>query len=118
MANGSKLLPVVIFKLKNIPQETFPNGIFVRVNAKGWVNKNKMIWQIENVWSRRTIDSSNPNSLLVLDSFRDHLVSSVKQKLHEKATNMAVIPGGLTSKLQPLDISINKNFKSNVSIIN
>ncbi len=35
MADESKLPPVVIFKLKNIPRETFPNSIFVRVNAKG-----------------------------------------------------------------------------------
>ncbi|CAI2200618.1 6073_t:CDS:1, partial [Funneliformis geosporum] len=68
---------------------------------------------IENIWSRRTVDSSNPSSLLVLNSFRGYLVSSVKQKLHKKTTNMAVIPGGLTSKLQPLNVSINKSFKSN-----
>jgi hypothetical protein len=49
ITNGSILPPVVIFKLKNIPWETFPNGIFVRVNAKGWVNENEMIWWIENV---------------------------------------------------------------------
>ncbi|CAI2163798.1 204_t:CDS:2 [Funneliformis geosporum] len=41
--NESKLPPVIIFKLKNIPQKTFSNGIFVRVNAKGWVNEDKMI---------------------------------------------------------------------------
>jgi hypothetical protein len=69
-----------------------------------------------NIWSKRTVNFSNPNSLLVLDSFRGHLVDSIKQKLHEKATNMAVIPGGLTSKLQLFDVSINKSFKSNVSI--
>ncbi|CAI2199368.1 19583_t:CDS:2, partial [Funneliformis geosporum] len=68
-------------------------------NAKGWVNEDKMIYWVENVWFRKTVDLSNPNSLLVLDSFR--------------ATNMTVIPGGLTLKLQPLDISINKSFKSN-----
>ncbi|CAI2192354.1 8085_t:CDS:1, partial [Funneliformis geosporum] len=73
-----------------------------------------MIWWVENVWSRRTVDSSNSSSLLVLDSFCGHLVSFVKQKLHEKATDMVVIPDGLTSKLQPLDVSINKSFKSNV----
>ena len=43
MANESKLPPVVIFKLKNIPREIFPNDIFVRVNTKGWVNEDEMI---------------------------------------------------------------------------
>ena len=28
MADGSKLPPVVIFKLKNIPRETFPDGLY------------------------------------------------------------------------------------------
>ena len=117
MANGFKLPPVVIFKLKNIPRGTFPDGIFVRTNEKGWVNENEMIWWVENIWTKRADDSlSSPRSLLVLDSFRGHLVDSVKQKLNEEATNMAVIPGGLTSKLQPLDVAMNKSFKSFVSI--
>ena len=118
MADGSKLPPVIIFKLKNIPRGTFPDGIFVRANEKGWVNENEMIWWVENVWSKRTNDDSllNPRSLLVLDSFRGHLVDSVKQKFNEAVTNMAVIPGGLTSKLQPLDVAMNKSFKSFVSV--
>ena len=51
MADGTKLPPVVIFKLKNVPRETFPDGIFVRTNEKGWVNENEMNWWVENVWS-------------------------------------------------------------------
>ena len=118
MADGSKLPPVVIFKLKNVPRETFPDGIFVRTNAKGWVNENEMIWWTENIWPKRNVDvSSNPRSLLVFNSFRGHLVDSVKQKFNERATDLAVIPDGLTSKLQPLDVTMNKSFKSNVSII-
>jgi len=118
MADGTKLPPVVIFKLKNIPREDFPHGVHVRVNEKGWVNESEMIWWIDNIWKRRTPDLSNPRSLLILDSFRGHLVDSIKQKFYEKSTNIAVIPGGLTSKLQPLDVAINKSFKSKVSIIN
>jgi hypothetical protein len=49
---------------------------------------------------------------LVLDSFREHLVESVKNRFNEKQTNIAIIPDGLTSKLQPLDVAINKSFKA------
>jgi hypothetical protein len=54
--------------------------------------------------------------MLILDSFRGHIVNSVKNRLVEKNTNIAVIPGGCTSKLQPLDIAINKSFKSKVML--
>jgi len=50
-------------------------------------------------------------SLLVLDSFRGYLVDSVKLRLKEENTTMAVIPGGCTSRLQPLDVAVNKSFK-------
>ena len=36
MADGTKLPAVCIFKLKNIPRKSFPQGIHIRVNEKGW----------------------------------------------------------------------------------
>lgn len=113
MADGTKLPAVCIFKLKNIPKEKFPRGIYIRVNEKGWVNEQEMLWWIENVWTSRN-RFGNPRSMLVYDSFRGHTVNSVKNRLIEKNTNIAVIPGGCTSKLQPLDVAINKSFKSKV----
>ena len=53
-------------------------------------------------------------AMLVYDSFRGHLEESVKKKLHESGFDLAVIPGGLTSICQPLDVSINKPFKDNL----
>ncbi|CAG8786058.1 402_t:CDS:2, partial [Gigaspora rosea] len=44
-------------------------------------------------------------------AFSGHLTDSVKNRFNEKNTNMAVIPEGLTKKLQPLDVYINKSFK-------
>lgn len=113
MADGTKLPPVCIFKLKKMPRELFPQGVYIRVNEKGWCNEEEMLWWIENVWTQRN-KLGNPRSLLVLDSFRGHLVNSVKNRFKEKQTNLAVIPGGLTCKLQPLDVAINKSFKANL----
>ena len=48
------------------------------------------------------------------DMFRAHLCDSVKQKLSDGNTHQAVIPGGCTSLVQPLDVSLNKPFKTNI----
>ena len=116
LADGTKLEPTVIFKLKNIPRETFPEGVHVRVNEKGWCNGTEMLYWINNVWSEHN-SFGNPNSLLVLDSFRGHTLDSVIEEFTDKQTHLAVIPGGLTSKLQPLDVAINKGFKEKVSVL-
>jgi len=53
-------------------------------------------------------------SLLVFDSFEAHMTDRVKRALKRENMNLAVIPSGLTSILQPLDISLNKPFKDGV----
>jgi hypothetical protein len=114
MADGTKLPPVIIFKLKNIPRGNFPQKVIIRANQTGWMNENEMTYWIEKVWTKRAARFSNPRSLLVLDSFSAHIVDSVKNRFIEKNTNIAIISGGLTSRLQPLDVSVNKSFKSKV----
>ncbi|CAI2194323.1 9149_t:CDS:1, partial [Funneliformis geosporum] len=70
LADGTKLSPVIIFKLKKIPCEEFPEGVVIRANSEGWMNEEEMIWWIENIWS-----------LLVLDSFSAHKTEVVKKQL-------------------------------------
>lgn len=45
---------------------------------------------------------------------RGHLVESVRNMLRDLRTDIAAIPGGLVSVLQPLDVSLNKHLKDNV----
>ena len=56
-------------------------------------------------------------SLLVFNSFKGHLVPSVQKRIAEANTDTCVIPGGLTSQLQPLDVCLNKPFKQRVHIV-
>ena len=50
----------------------------------------------------------------MLDSFEAHKTEQVKRSFKNENTDLAVIPGGLTSVLQPLDVSLNKPFKDRV----
>jgi len=49
--------------------------------------------------------------MLVLDAFKGHLTDSAKNQLRKMKTELVVIPGGMTSVLQPMDVSINNRFK-------
>jgi hypothetical protein len=88
--------------------------VIIRANKEGWMNEKEMFWWIENIWMQRARRRNNQRSLLVLDSFTAHKTDAVKRRFREKNTDLAVIPGGLTSRLQPLDVSLNKSFKAKV----
>ena len=77
------------------------------------MKENEMLYWIENVWIKCN-RFFNPQSLLVLDSFSAHIVDSVKRRFSKKNTNITIISEGLISRLQSLDVSINKLFKTKV----
>lgn len=110
-ADGRKLPPYVVLKRKRIPNEVFPKGVIVRAQEKGWMNDDLVLDWVKCVWQNRPGALLAKRSLLVLDSFRGHLTDKVKEQLRRVGTDMAVIPGGLTGMLQPLDVSVNRPFK-------
>ncbi|GFS57486.1 pogo transposable element with KRAB domain [Trichonephila clavipes] len=114
LADGTKLKPMVIFKRKTVPKSNFPKDVFIHVHEKGWMDENGVKLWIKNIWQRRLGALRNPQSLLVWDMFRSHLTDNMKKLLTECNTNITVIPGGLTSLVQPLVVCINKSFKQNL----
>jgi hypothetical protein len=50
--------------------------------------------------------------LLLMDSFSGHKTEEVKVALRNCNIDLVMIPGGCTKYLQPLDISVNRSFKS------
>ena len=67
-------------------------------------------------WIRSTFPRNNEGRrrLLVWDSCQVHLTAAVRQALLGREIDVAVIPGGLTPLVQPLDVSINRPFKMRV----
>uniref|UniRef100_A0A6G5A925 Putative pogo transposable element n=1 Tax=Rhipicephalus microplus TaxID=6941 RepID=A0A6G5A925_RHIMP len=113
-ADGRKLPPFIIFKRKTMPKEAFPRDVVVRVNEKGYMDEALMREWIRTVWNRRPGALLQRRNMLVLDAFRGHLTASVKESLRDGRTDLVVIPGGMTSTLQPLDVVLNKPFKDRV----
>lgn len=70
-----------------------------------------MLKWIEKVW--RPISAHHGTSMIILDSFTAHLTSSVMLQFASCNTEVEIIPAGYTSKLQPMDVGINKPFKGN-----
>ncbi|KAH8031761.1 hypothetical protein HPB51_020832 [Rhipicephalus microplus] len=54
--------------------------------------------------------------MLVLEGFCGHLTDAVKRALGDGKTDLAVIPGGMTSTLQSINVVLNKPFKDRVRL--
>lgn len=114
-ADGHKLPPYLIFRRKTLPKGiVFPSGVIVRANEKGWMTTDLVADWIDHVWRKRPGGSLGLRAMLVLDAFRCHLDQRIKDKLAACNTDLVVIPGGMTSQLQPLDVCLNKPVKDRI----
>ena len=111
-ADGTKLSPKVVFKGVRTPRDlVVPNSLCVSFHKKGWMDESGV-----KEWIRECLPRTrnHEQSLLVWNSFRAHLIDDVKAALRQRKIDVAVIPGGLTPVLQPLDKCLNKPFKDSI----
>ncbi|GFV65119.1 pogo transposable element with KRAB domain [Trichonephila clavipes] len=113
-ANGLKLPPMLIFKRKMLPKENFPKGVEIRANENGWMNEQIMLSWLQTIRRKCKNSFFRPKAFLIMDSMKSHVSENVKNALKSTSAKIAIIPAGLTKKLQPLDIGINRSFKSKV----
>ena len=88
-----------------------PANVLVSASKSGWMTRETMALWIRRVWGN---PEDNVRRLLVLDEYRVHKTEEVREYAEDKKTDLVYVLGGCTSLAQPLDVSINKPFKSNM----
>ncbi len=81
----------------------------VHMTPKAWASEDTTMLWLRKIWRRNNYE----RRLLVWDAFSSHIMPCVKEAVKtEFNTDLAVIPGGCTGKLQPCDVSWNRPFKA------
>lgn len=115
---SKKLPPYIIFKGKpngRICREwTGPNSIYPRdcvyaVQEKAWVDRSVFMTWISKVWKPFCHDKTS--TYLLMEKCSVHMCSECIQQIQSYGTEVDFIVSGYTSKLQVLDVGVNRPFK-------
>lgn len=111
--DGTKVPPLIIAKGKrnNIQKNS---GIYVLETEKAWCTQAVIRQWIDLILP--TILRGSQRGLLVWDSASTHRAKDMKQFLNKRRIDQIMIPAGMTSYLQSLDLVINKPFKDYLRI--
>lgn len=60
---------------------------------------------------RADLGKPDQKALVILDVFRAHRVDILRQKMTDSGIALVYVPAACTDQLQPLDLSVNKEFK-------
>ena len=86
---------------------------FYAVQNKAWMDESMMDVWIEKClspWKDTLPLDATP--LLILDSFRVHMMGPVVEKIQRLGIEVQHIPGGCTYLCQPIDVGVNRPVKS------
>jgi hypothetical protein len=80
------------------------NRVHLYYSDKGWINEGVMALYFRHVLLPYT--HAEP-AALILDSYRAHLTSNVREAAQAMQLQLIIVPGGCTKELQPLDVNFN-----------
>ena len=120
-ASGDLIPPQLIYQGKTDgchPKFKFPEEFNVTHSESHWSTTETMLEYVDKVlvpYKERIIEEMDlplgQKALLIFDVYKAHQSEEFLQKLKDRGFKIAFVPGGCTSKLQPLDVSGNKKFK-------
>ena len=117
-ASGHVLTPLLVFKgaangrIERNEFVTYPDDVVYTCQGNAWMDERVMhLWIDRNL--KPYIDQVPPGIvlLLLLDSYRCHMMKSTVNAIMELGVQVEHIPGGCNSLCQPVDVGVNKPFK-------
>ena len=120
--NGDALPPLINFRGQGIrinpaEKKSWNSRFKVLFQLEAWCDENIMKRWIGENWNNALLNPPMPGSsgkILFADVHTAQQTASVKVMLHKCNTSLINIPRGATSRVQQLDVVINKPFKNYV----
>jgi hypothetical protein len=118
VGDGTVLPLVVVFKGKvngriaKKESAAFPTSHHYHCQDAAWMDETVMLAWVDQVLQPHV--KTAPEEIvpiLILDSYRCHMMALVVQKIQELGVEVKHIPGGCTSLCQPVNVGFNKPFK-------
>jgi transposase len=120
-ADGTVLPSTIVFKGKpdgriaRTEFSTYPTTHHYCCQDSAWMDERVMLAWVDEVLKPYVADApEHIIPILILDSYRCHMMASVVTKIQELGIEVKHIPGGCTSLCQPVDVGFNKPFKDRV----
>jgi DDE superfamily endonuclease len=117
--SGEKLPPFVIFKgtpgargnsvERELETFGYPTSCTFAVQEKAWMDAATFLVWVERNW--KPFCAGKEKTILIMDHHTSHLTEECRRAVEECGTEIILIPPGYTSKLQTMDVGINKPFK-------
>jgi hypothetical protein len=121
-AAGNFLMPYIVYKgveggtihKRELPNH--PSGAIYTVQKKAWFDERVMLDWVYKVLAPY-VRTAPPGviPIIFLDSFKVHLLGSVANAIQNIGVQVEYIPAGCTGLVQPIDVGINKPYKSNMT---
>ncbi|MFM7225765.1 MAG: hypothetical protein ACKO1Y_10145 [Actinomycetota bacterium] len=120
-SEGTVLPSMIVFKGKADGRiawselSTYPTTHHYQCQDNAWMDERVMITWVDNVLKPYVANApDHVIPLLILDSYRCHMMASVVTRIQELGVEVKHIPGGCTSLCQQVDVGFNKPFKDRV----
>ena len=114
----ARVKPLLMFRGKGlriaeIERKQYDGRVVVRFQDNAWCDEEIMKFWVGNMWKRPFGDDVGRKKLLVADVHKAQTTNVIQDMLiSECQTALALVPPGTTSLIQPLDVSINSEFKN------